>query len=104
MRGDHRQVVRPVASWSLKPRTYREKARKAYLNTAKKKKKTRAELKVAIGKQLRYVNRDLKTIDRLLCAFFGKSIEGEGTHLCLDDPQGAGTADLYAEKQDPQLG
>jgi IS5 family transposase len=69
MRGDHRQVVRPFASWSLKPRTYREKARKAYLNTAKKKKKTRAELKVGIGKQLRYVNRDLKTIDRLLCAF-----------------------------------
>jgi hypothetical protein len=26
-------------------------------------------LKVAIGKQLRYLNRDLKTIDRLLCAF-----------------------------------
>ncbi len=53
----------------MKARTYREKARKAYLNTAKKKKKTRAELTVVIGKQLRYVNRDLKTIDRLLCAF-----------------------------------
>jgi hypothetical protein len=59
----------PLLHGPVKPRTYREKARKAYLNTAKKKKKTRAELKVAIGKQLRYVNRDLKTIDRLLCAF-----------------------------------
>jgi len=59
----------PLLHGSVKPRTYREKARKAYLNTAKKKKRTRAELKVTIGKQLRYVNRDLKTIDRLLCAF-----------------------------------
>ncbi len=59
----------PLLHGPVKPRTYREKARKAYLNTAKKKKKTHAELKVAIGKQLRYVNRNLKTIDRLLCAF-----------------------------------
>ena len=59
----------PLLHGPVKPRTYREKARKTYLNTAKKKKKTRAELKVAIGKQLRYVNRDLKTIDSLLCAF-----------------------------------
>ncbi len=36
-----------------------------------------------------------------LC-FLRKSIEGAGVHLYQDDPQGVGTADLYAEKQDPQ--
>jgi hypothetical protein len=41
-----------------KPRTYRKNARKDYLNTAKKKKKTAKELRKAIGKQLRYIKRD----------------------------------------------
>ncbi len=59
----------PLLDGPVKPRTYLEKARKAYLNTAKKKKKNRAKLKVIIGKQLHYVIRDLKTIDRLLCTF-----------------------------------
>ena len=52
-----------------KPRTYRENARKAYLKTAKKKNRTKVELKTAIGKQLRFVNRNLKTIGNLLGAF-----------------------------------
>jgi len=41
-----------------KPRTYRKKARKDYLNTARKKKKSAKELRKAIGKQLRYIKRD----------------------------------------------
>lgn len=49
-----------------KPRTYRRIARKVYLNTARKKKKSRNELRKAIGRQLRYVHRNLKTIDKLL--------------------------------------
>gem|GEM_PF-3567247 len=36
---------------AVKPRTYREKTRKAYLSVAKKKNKSRAELKTAIGRQ-----------------------------------------------------
>jgi len=52
-----------------KPRTYRENARKAYLKPAKKKNRTKVELKTAIGKQLRYVNRNLKTIGNLLGTF-----------------------------------
>jgi len=52
-----------------KLRTYREKARKTYLKTAKKKNKTKVELRGAIGKQLCYVNRNLKTILNLLGAF-----------------------------------
>ena len=57
----------PLLHRAVKPRSDRQKARKAYLNTAKK--KTLAELNVAIRKQLRYVNWDLKMIDSLLCAF-----------------------------------
>ncbi len=64
------KLYTPSLHGPVKPRTYRENARKAYLRTAKKKKKkTWSELRKAIGGQLRYVNRDLKTIDRLLSAF-----------------------------------
>lgn len=50
----------------VKPRTYRRKAHKDYLNTAKKRKKTEKELHKAIGKQLRYIRRDLQIIDEML--------------------------------------
>ena len=59
----------PDLHGTKKPRTYREKARKTYLKTAKKKNRTKVELKTAIGKQLRYVNRNLKTIGNLRGAF-----------------------------------
>lgn len=49
-----------------KPRTYRRKARKEYLLTAKKKQKTYKEIRKAIGKQLNYLKRNLKSIDKLL--------------------------------------
>jgi len=49
-----------------KPRTYRKRARKEYLNTAKKKKKTVKELRRAIRKQLGYVKRDLGVVERYL--------------------------------------
>jgi transposase, IS5 family len=49
-----------------KPRTYRRLARKQYLNVAKKKNKTRRELRKAIGQQLRYLKRYLKSINGLL--------------------------------------
>lgn len=51
---------------SPKPRTYRRSARKQYLNIAKKKHKTKREIHKAIGKQLRYLRRNLKTINNLL--------------------------------------
>ena len=54
---------------AVKPRTYREKARKAYLSVTKRKNKTRAELKTAIGLYLRYVKMDLKTFYNLLSSF-----------------------------------
>ena len=63
------KLFTPMLHGAVKPRTYREKGRKAYLSIAKKKNKTRTELKTAIGRQLRYVKRDLKTIDILLSSF-----------------------------------
>jgi len=49
-----------------KPRTYRRKARKEYLNLAKNKNKSRKKIRKGIGKQLRYLSRNLKSIDKLL--------------------------------------
>jgi len=49
-----------------KPRTYRRNARKAYLDLAKKKHKTKKEIRKGIGKQLRFLRRNIKTIHQLL--------------------------------------
>ncbi len=51
---------------SPKPRSYRRSARKQYLNVAKKKHKTKKEIHKAVGKQLRYLRRNIKTINSLL--------------------------------------
>lgn len=48
-----------------KPRTYRVIARKKYLNIAKKKKKSKNEIRRGIGEQLRFVKRDLGHIDTI---------------------------------------
>ncbi len=53
----------------LKPRSYREKARKLYLNTAQKKIKSKREIRNALGRQLRFLNRNIKSIYRLLDAY-----------------------------------
>ncbi len=52
-----------------KPRTYRENARKAYLKTAKKKKKTKKEIRNVIRRQLCFLKRDIKNIYKLLNSF-----------------------------------
>lgn len=49
-----------------KPRTYRRKARKQYLRIAKKKNKSKKELHKAIGQQLRYLRRNIQSINKLL--------------------------------------
>lgn len=49
-----------------KPRTYRRKARRDYLSVALCKKPKAAKIRTAIGKQLRYVKRNLGHIDRQL--------------------------------------
>lgn len=52
----------------VKPRTYRKIARKDFLTTNKKKKKSRAEIRNAIAKQLRYLKRNIGHIEELLIA------------------------------------
>jgi IS5 family transposase len=52
-----------------KPRTYRKQARKAYLNTAMKKNKSRKEIRNAIRKQLNFLKRNLKNIEKLCEAY-----------------------------------
>lgn len=50
----------------IKPRTYRQKARREYLSIAKKKIKHRKKLRKAIGKQLRFLRRNLASLDVML--------------------------------------
>jgi IS5 family transposase len=53
-------------SGKIKPRTYREKARKEYLSIIKQRKKSTKTIRKAIRKQLGYLNRNIKTIDKIL--------------------------------------
>jgi len=52
-----------------KPRTYREQARKYYLQTAQKKNKTKKEIRKAVGKQMRYLRRDIGILHHLLDSY-----------------------------------
>jgi IS5 family transposase len=50
----------------LQPRMYKNNARKDYLGLAKKKKKTKKDIRKGLRAQLQYVSRDLKYINKLL--------------------------------------
>ena len=50
---------------TTKPRTYRQKARQAYLRVAKARTPGRRKFRQGIGKQLRYLRRNLATIGKL---------------------------------------
>ena len=58
-------LYEPLKGRMSKPRTYRRNARKDYLSEAKVRKYRKKSLHRAIGKQLRYVARDLRIIERL---------------------------------------
>lgn len=51
---------------TAKPRTYREVARKKYLRTAQKKKKTKKEIRKAIREQLQFLKRNINSIRKML--------------------------------------
>ena len=51
---------------AVKPRTYREVARKTYLQTAKKKNKSQKVIRKAVRNQLSYVRRDIAFVNELL--------------------------------------
>jgi transposase, IS5 family len=61
--------IKLVDEKKLKPRTYREIARKEYLKVAQKKHKTNKEIRHALRKQLSYLNRNIKYIHQLLKYF-----------------------------------
>lgn len=52
-----------------KPRTYRNRARKDFLNVSKKKRKSQNLIRSSIRKQLGYIRRDLKHIETLLVTY-----------------------------------
>lgn len=61
------QLYRSVRErYKRKPRTYRIQARRDYLKVAKQKRPRRKVMRKAVGKQLRYLRRNLKHIDRLI--------------------------------------
>ncbi len=55
---------RPLRGKHKKPRTYRKKARKEFLSVAKSKKLSNSKRRKAIRKQLGYLRRNLKTIEK----------------------------------------
>lgn len=55
----------PLIGQAPKPRTYRQKARKAYLIVSKQRRAGAKVIRKAVGKQLRYVKRNLEIIDVL---------------------------------------
>jgi hypothetical protein len=59
-------LFEPEVGKMTKPRTYRKKARKQFVEAIKKRHRTKAETRKAIGKQLRFLKRDLKTIRELV--------------------------------------
>ena len=48
------------------PRMYKNKARQQYLSIAKKKKKTKKDIRKGLRSQLQHVSRDIKYVDKLL--------------------------------------
>jgi hypothetical protein len=62
-------LYNPSLHGNTKVRTYREIARKYFLNSAKKKRKTAKEIYKANGSQLRFLRRNLGHIDVLLAAY-----------------------------------
>ena len=59
----------------VKPRTYRKKARKTYLQTAQKKHKSRKVLRKAIRNQLSFVRRDIGIVNELLDAYQANNLK-----------------------------
>jgi hypothetical protein len=59
-------LYEPLREQLTKPRTYRRKARQAYLAATKSRRLSQAKRRKAVGQQLRFLRRDLRHIDALL--------------------------------------
>ncbi len=64
----------PHSGLSRKPRTYRQKARTAYLEIVKQRRPSRQKRRHGIKQQLQYLRRNLKSIDALLDNLPGREI------------------------------
>lgn len=63
--------------WPKKPRTYRREAQRAYINFSKRKNKSNKDIRKATGQQLRYLRRNLHTLNKML-----DRLEGQGHEVC----------------------
>jgi IS5 family transposase len=63
--------------WPVKPRTYRRVAKKAFVSFSKKKRKDKKSIRKATGQQLRYLRRNLKTLNKML-----DLLESQGGGVC----------------------
>ena len=63
--------------WPVKPRTYRRVAKKAFVHFSKKKRKDKKRIRKATGQQLRYLRRNLKTLNKML-----DLLESQGVGVC----------------------
>lgn len=88
---DH--VFRPFRRVLTKPRTDRKEARMAFLSVAKKRKVKHNKMRAAVGKQLRFVRKDLEILDQLL------SIPGHGTLSEQDQGKLRTIRKLYEQQQ-----
>lgn len=52
--------------WPVKPWTYRREAEKSYIGFSKKRKKTTKEIRRSLGQQIRYLRRNLGTLEKML--------------------------------------
>ena len=58
-------LFEPLKGTQRKPRTYRQKARRLYLGHIKNRKRTTRQRRKILGQQLRFLRRNLKTIEKL---------------------------------------
>lgn len=66
-------LYEPHRGEMVKPRTYRNVARRDYLRASKKRKLSQKQLRKAIKKQLQYLKRDFRHIDHLIDRYGGLS-------------------------------
>jgi len=85
----HKNLGKP----GKRPRTYRQIARKAFLSIARNKKPGKKGIRKAVGKQLRYVRRNLGAVDRLL------AVAGDGHGLSQKHQETLGTIREVYEQQ-----
>ncbi|MDR0999664.1 MAG: IS5/IS1182 family transposase, partial [Clostridiales bacterium] len=62
-------ALHPQGYATDKPRTYRQKARQAYLRFTKKRKPGKEAIHKATGQQLRFVKRDLGHVEKMVEKF-----------------------------------